>query len=256
MAKTPDKANASRLAEFLRRIDGGGDMKAMAKDAGRITENFGLAEMAAAERSLLDDGYAPIIVNQLSTAFVLMRRYGQQISGPQDELQDGHILQRVAAEHGIFRCLAAELREAAADMAALECLSDTASEYRRFVHAVDHLGAMKEHFEREDDVILPYLRKFGWASLCVTAESDHVQLRVCVDYLTSFATGIQTPNQGDFQTELAAGVGRFCSCLSEHLSFEEGLLWPIALVVIDDPAIWRNMKVLCEEIGYCGIHAA
>ena len=254
MAKTPDKARASLIAELLRRIDRGDDMRLLAKDAGRIAEDIGPAELAAAEISLLDDGYTPTAVNQLSSAFVLMLGYERQISAPKTQFQDVHILQKVTAEHAVFRCLAAELSEATADLRDMEYILDTTSEYRRLIHIIDHLGAMKEHFEREDDVILPYLRKLGWANLCVAAENDHALLRADIDSLTSFVTGIQTVSPGDFQTELAAAAGRFCSCLSEHLSFEDGLLWPIALVVIDDPVIWRTMKALCEEIGYCGIH--
>jgi DUF438 domain-containing protein len=136
------------------------------------------------------------------------------------------------------------------------CIFDTALEYRRIIHVVDHLGAMKEHFEREDDVILPYLRRLGWVNLCVTAQNDHAQLRAGIDWLTSFATAVEVCSPEDFQAELTAGVARFCSCLSEHLAFEDGLLWPIALVVIDDPAVWTTMKALCQEIGYCGIHVA
>jgi DUF438 domain-containing protein len=256
MAKALDKAKASMVAEFLRRIDRGDDMRLLAKDAGRIAGDISPAELAAAECSLLDDGYAPAVVNQLSTAFVLMLGYERQASRPKDPSQDGHILQKVIAEHGVFRCLAAELSEATADLRGMDCVLDTASEYRRLLHVVDHLHAMKEHFEREDDVILPYLRRFGWANLCVVAENDHAQLRADIDWLTSFVTAIQTCSPEDFQTALVAGVGRFCSCLSEHLSFEDGLLWPIALVVIDDPAAWRTMKAVCEEIGYCGIHVA
>jgi len=256
MAKTLDKAKASMVAELLRRIDRGDDIRVLAKDAGRIAENISPAELAAAGRSLLDEGYAPTAINHLSAAFVLMRRYEQQVSGPKDQSQDGHILQRVIVEHGVFRCLAVELSEATADLRAMECISDTASEYRRLIHVVDHLCALKEHFEREDDVILPYLRRLGWANLCVVAENDHAHLRAHIDSLTSLVTAIQAFSPGDFQTALAAGVGRFCSCLSEHLSFEDGLLWPIALVVMDDPAVWRTMKALCEEIGYCGIHVA
>jgi DUF438 domain-containing protein len=256
MAKTPDKARASMVAELLRRIDRGDDMRLLAKDASRIGENISPAELAAAEHSLLDDGYAPTAVNQLSAAFVLMRSYEQQLSGPKDQPQDVHILQKVMAEHGVFRCLAAELYEAAADIRALECISDTASEYRRLIHVVDHLPAMKEHFEREDDVILPHLRRLGWANLCAVAENDHAQLRADIDGLTSFVTAIPASSPEQFQMTLMAGVRRFCSRLSEHLSFEDGLLWPIALVVIDNPAVWRAMKALCEEIGYCGIHVA
>jgi DUF438 domain-containing protein len=256
MAKTPDKTRAACIAEFLKRIDRGGDVRTLAKDAGGMTENIDFKELAAAECMLLDDGYAPTLVNHLSAAFVLMRKYGQSPAGPRDGLPDGHILQRVGAEHGVFRWLAAELREVTGDIAAMEDLPETALEYRRFIHAVDHLGAMKEHFEREDDVILPYLNKFGWTSLCAAAQSDHAHLRDYVDYLTAFVASVPAPGPGDFKSVLAPAVNRFCTCLSEHLAFEEGLLWPIALVVIDNPATWRSMKIFCEDIGYCGIHAA
>jgi len=246
MAKIPDRAKAPMVAEFLKRIDKGDDIRVLVKDASRIAENVSSAELAAAERSLLDDGYTRTTVNQLSAALVLMLQYEQRTSGLKDESQDVHILRKVTAEHGVFRCLAAELREATADLTALDCILDTASEYRRLVHVVDHLRAMKEHFEREDDVILPYLKRLGWTNLCVVAEKDHAQLRAHIDYLTSFVAPIPGYSPEDFRAALMAGVGRFCSCLSDHLSFEDGLLWPIALVVIDDPAVWRTMKALCE----------
>ena len=254
MAGTIDKAKVSRVADFLRRIDRGENIRLLARNAGRIAEYISPVELMAAGRSLLDEGYAPAIVNHLSTAFLLMRRYGQQLSSPRHESQDGHILQRVSAEHAVFRCLAAEMSEAAASLRSVEYLSDTTTEYRRLAHVVSHLHAMKEHFEREDDVILPYLRRVGWAGLCAVAANDHTQLRAQIDCLTSLVTESQTLSPEDLKAALLSCVGRFCSYLLEHLSFEDGLLWPIALVVIDDPAVWKGMKTVCEEIGYCGVH--
>jgi len=254
MSETPAKAKVSAVVELLRRIDRGDDIRRLAKDACRIAGNVSPTELAAAGHRLLDEGYAPTIVNHLSGVFVLMRRYEQQLSGLKSQSRDGHILQVVAAEHGVFRCLATELREAGTGLRAMERISDTAVEYRRIVHVASHLSAMKEHFEREDDVILPYLGRFGWASLCMVAEEDHAQLRAQIDTLTSLVTETQTMSPEELQAVLVDCVGRFCSCLLEHLSFEDGLLWPIALVVIDDPAVWGTMKTFCEEIGYCGIH--
>jgi DUF438 domain-containing protein len=256
MAKTPDKAKASLVAELLRRIERGDDMRVLVKDASRLAADISPAELAAAQRRLLDDGYTPAAVNQLATAFVLMRRYEQQVSAPKDRSQDGHILVKVIAEHGVFRCLAAELLEAAADLRALECISDTASEYRRLLHGIEHLHAMKEHFEREDDVILPYLRRRGWENLCVVAENDHAQLKSQIYNLTTLVTSFQAVSPAEFRAVLGPGVSRFCACLWEHLAFEDDLLWPLALVVIDNPAAWGTMKALAEEIGYCGLHAA
>lgn len=254
MAGTVDKAKISRVADFLRRIDRGDDVRLLTKNACRIAANVSSVELAAAGRRLVDEGYAPAIVDSLSTAFLLMRRYAQQRSGPKDQSQDGHILQRVSAEHAVFRCLAAELSEVAASLQTAACVSDTAVEYRRLAHVVSHLCAMKEHFEREDDVILPYLRRVGWTSLCAVAADHHAQLAALIDCLTSLVTEPQALSPEDLRAALMDCVGRFCACLLEHLSFEDGLLWPVALVVIDDPATWQGMKAVCEEIGYCGIH--
>ena len=254
MAKALDQARVSAVAELLRRIDNSDDIRLLAKDVFRIAGKVSPAELAAAGHNLLDEGYAPTIVTHLSAALVLMQRYEQQRSDRKDRSLDGHILQKITAEHAVFRCLAAELIEATAGWRATECLSDTTAEYRRLIHVVNHLSSMKEHFEREDDVILPYLRRCGWASLCSVAEHDHVQLHAQIDCLTSLLTETHALSPEDLRTTLVDCVGRFCSCLIEHLAFEDGLLWPMALVVIDDPAIWKAMKAVCEEIGYCGIH--
>ena len=254
MAGTLDKAKVSRVADFLRRIDRGDDVKLLVKNACRIAEYVSPDELAAAGHKLLDEGYASTIVNHLSAAFLLMRRYARQLSGPKEKSQASHILQRVSAEHALFRCLAAELHEVAENLRASEYLSNTAAEYRQLAHAVSHLCAMKEHFEREDDVILPYLKRTGWDSLCTIAARDHMQLKAQIDCLTSLVSESQTLSPEDLQAALADCVESFCSCLLEHLSFEDGLLWPVALAVIDNPAVWQGMKTVCEEIGYCGIH--
>lgn len=256
MAGTPDKAKICRVADFLRRIDRGDNIGFLVKSACRIAASVSAEELAAAGGRLLDEGYAPVIVNHLSAAFLLMRRYAQQMSSPKDYSQDGHILQRVSAEHAVFRCLAAELSEVARSLKTAQCISNTGVEYRQLAHVVSHLCAMKEHFEREDDVILPYLKRVGWSGLCAVAANDHAQLKAQIECLASLVTEIQTLSPEDFQAALMDCVGRFCSCLREHLSFEDGLLWPVTLVVIDDPAIWRGMKTVCEEIGYCGIHVS
>jgi len=254
MSKTLDKAKIRRVADFLKRIDKGDDVRGLATSVRRITEDIGPVELAAAGRVLFNEGYAPTIVNHLLAAFSLIEKYVERSAGLQDCSQHGHILQRVSAEHALFRCLAAELSEIAASLRTAPYMSDALAEYRQLTHVVSHLNAMKEHFEREDDVILPYLKRVGWTGLCAVATNDHTQLSAQIDCLTSLVTEPQTLSPDDLQSSLVDCIGRFCACLLEHLSFEDSVLWPLALVVIDDPAVWKRIKTVCQEIGYCGIH--
>ena len=57
MAKALDKAKVSVIAELLRQIDRGDDIRVLAKDAGRIAAKISPAELAAAGRTLLEKGY-------------------------------------------------------------------------------------------------------------------------------------------------------------------------------------------------------
>jgi DUF438 domain-containing protein len=255
MEQKCDPSKARALVQLLQRMDGGENIKLLAKEAGQIAPKIGPAEMAAAERRLLDSGYTEAAVTQLSAAFVLMGVYERQKDRSPGASADSHILQRVSAEHGIFRCLAVELGDALEDVMGLSEISDTSSEFRRLAHAVRHLRAINEHFDREDDVILPYLKARGWTSLCQLVAKDHTQLKASVVNLAGLIATFEALEPEDFKSHLAAGVTSFCRCLSEHLSFEDGLLWPLMLVVVDKPGTWKTIKALCDEIGYCGVHA-
>jgi DUF438 domain-containing protein len=236
-------------------MNGGKDIKLLTKEAGEIAARVSPTEIAAAERRLLDSGYPAAAVTQLSAAFVLMGVYERQNSRPAEQAVDSHILRRVSAEHTMFRCLTAELGDVLEDIMGLDQMSDTSSEARRLAHAVRHLRPMSEHFDREDDVILPYMAARGWTGLCQLIARDHTQLRAHIDNLVGLVATFGTFEPQSFKSRLAAAITGFCACLLEHLSFEDGLLWPLMLIVIDDPATWKQIKALCDEIGYCGVHA-
>ncbi len=255
MKRKCDQAKTLALVQLLKRMNGGREIKLLTKEASEIGTTVSPTEIAAAEGRLVDSGYPTETVTQLSAAFVLMGIYERQSSRLRDRSVDSHILQRMNAEHAMFHCLGADLGDILDDIMRLDEISDTSSEFRRLAHAVRHLGPMKEHFDREEDVILPYMAAQGWAGLCQSIATDHAQLRAYIENLVRLVATFAELATLSFKSQLAASIVGFCECLSEHLSFEDGLLWPLMLIVIDDPATWETIKALCDEIGYCGIHA-
>jgi len=57
-----------------------------------------------------------------------------------------------------------------------------------------------------------------------------------------------------FKAELITTSRRLQTIMQEHLSQEDCILYPIALRIINDTEVWEQMKALCDEIGYCGLH--
>jgi DUF438 domain-containing protein len=250
------KSKTLALVRILERIGEGEDLRLVAKEVGKIAGEIGSGEILAAQDRLRQSGYSDGVVAQLLAAFTLTGVYEQSRSRTIGEVVAPHILQTATAEHAMFRALAAELERVLEDIRALEHISDTSVEFRRLTHIVHHLKAMNEHFDREEDVILPYLRRQSWASPCRAVVADHAQLRAYIDQFTVLVAAVGELPPEEFQSHLAGAITGFCPCLREHLSFEDGLLWPLALVVLDDPATWKTITALCDEIGYCGIHVA
>jgi len=255
MQKECSKSKVLALVRILQRIEGGEDPGLVAQEVGKLAGEVGPGEIVAAQDRLRRSGYSDALVAQLCAAFTLMSVYEQRRKQATSQALEPHILQKMTAEHAMFRSLATDLERIVEDIKGLEYLSDTSLEFCRLAHTVHHLRAMNEHFDREEDVIFPYLARQGRVGLCRAATIDHAPLRVSIDKLTVLVTAVDELRLRELKSRLAPAITGFCRCLSEHLSFEDGLLWPIALVMMDDLAIWKTITAQCDEIGYCGIHA-
>jgi hemerythrin-like domain-containing protein len=147
-----------------------------------------------------------------------------------------------------------DLNEVVETIRNLHCLTDVSSEFRNLGHILGHLSVVKEHIDREEDVIFPYLRKAGWAKLCQSALNEHGKIRIDIDNLLALMISFNEIGFDDFKGWLITIVHRFSPLVREHLSYENELLYPISLLAIDDPNVWLRIKALCDEIGYCGAY--
>jgi DUF438 domain-containing protein len=245
--------NTEAVTILLKRIGEGEDPRQLFGEAGRLIKDVNSADIAAAEQTLIEAGLPARTVRQLSAAFVFIGMHAGN-KRPEDCLPAGHILRKVTAEHDVLRCMVADLQEVSADIQQLIEMSDTSSEFRRLAHIAAHLDRAREHIEREEYVIFPYIRQYGWAGLCRAAQCDHIVIANEIDNLTRLTALINDVPLERFKIWLAAVTERLSAKMLEHLCYEDEILSPIAVAVIDDPAVWVRIRALCDEIGYCGIH--
>ncbi len=255
MKNTNRNAKTWALAGLFKRINLGEDPKLLCSEASQLVKNVDPNDIAGAEQTLVDEGFSCRVVQQISAAFVLMGLTKREHNNSGSGLSDDHILQKIRVEHELARCYLADLKNVAETIWGLNGLTDVSSEFRNLGHIIGHLSVMKEHIDREEDVIFPYLRQFGWMALCRTAQTDHSKIRSDIDNLVALISSFNEVRFEDFKSWLATIVKRLAPTMLEHLSYEDDLLCPISLVVIDDVKVWEQIKTLCEDIGYCGAHA-
>ena len=255
MANTNRNAKTWALAGLFKRINLGEDPKLLRSEASQLVKKVDPNDITIAEQTLIDEGYSCRLVQQISATFVLMGLYKKQDNNSGSRLPDDHILQRIMVEHELFRCFLAELNTVAETIWGLDSLTDVSSEFRNLANILGHFRVMKEHIEREEGIIFPYLRKFGWEGLCRTAQTEHAKIRVGIDNLVMLITSFNDIRLEDFKACLITIVQRLSPIMIGHLSYEDDLLWPISLVVLDDIKVWESIKALCDDIGYCSAHA-
>ncbi|MHC4388938.1 MAG: DUF438 domain-containing protein [Planctomycetota bacterium] len=254
MANTAENGRAQTLTRLLRRINRGEDPNLLRKEAHLLLRNIRPKDITAAEQSLIDDGYSVQAVQLLSATFMLMGIPEEQSTSLRTWLPANHVLRLAMVEHEVIRCFLADLDEASGVIGQFYHLTDVSSEFRRLAHVVEHLAAMKRHIEREDDVLFPYLARYGRISLCRAMQGDHISIKTEIDNLISLTVLFNEVKLDQFKAGLIATSRRLSAMVQEHLSQEDEILFPIALRIIDDSEIWEKMKALCDEIGYCGIH--
>jgi DUF438 domain-containing protein len=254
MANVARSRKAQTLTRLLRRISRGDDPKLLRKEAHQLLPNVEPKDIATAEQNLIDNGYSVQLVQLLSATFMLMAIPEEQSANLKTWLPANHLLRLVMAEHDVIRCFLADLTDVAGTIDYLYHLTDVSSEFRKLTHIVEHLNAMKTHIEREDDVIFPYLRKYGRISLCRAVQGDHINIITEIDNLAGLTVLFNEVSLEQFKAGLIATTRRLQTMMQEHLAQEDEILYPIALGIINDVRVWEKMKVTCDEIGYCGVH--
>jgi len=242
------------LAGIFKRINLGEDPRLLRNEAIQLSKNVNREDIAGAEQTLIDEGYSGRVVQRLSATFTLMSLQKSKYGNSTGNLPDDHILRKIKVEHDLIGCYLTDLNKVSKTIWNLHCLTDVSSEFRNLGHILGHLSLIKEHIDREEDIIFPYLRKSGWAKLCQSALNEHGKIRIDIDNLLALMTSFNEIGLYNFKGWLITIVQRLSPIMREHISYENELLYPISLVAIDDAKVWERIKALCDEIGYCGAH--
>jgi len=254
MANIYESREAQTVTHLLKRIYQGEDLQPLRKEASQFIMNVGPKDIAAAKQNLINDGYSAQVVQQLSATFMLMGIPQQRSDNPKTRLPANHLLRMVMVEHDLIRCFLADLNDVVEDILHLNHLTDVNSEFRKLAHITRHLNVTKEHIEREEDVIFPFLRKRSWMNSCLAIQNDHVSIRTEIDKLVRLIVSFNKIGLEEFKARLTTITRCLSQIMLEHLFQEDEILYPIALGIIDDAKIWEKMKAVCDEIGYCGLH--
>ena len=254
MDKCENDSRAEELTCFLMKLDKGKNVAGLRKQANRLISHVTPDDIEKAEHRLVKIGLPIKKIQQLSSSFVLMGILDGNADTLKPRLPESHILRKVMAEHEMMRCFIADLEDVASQIQQKEKLASTSSEFMRLSHIVEHLNSLEEHMDRENDVLFPVLRELGWKSLFDHIESEHTYILMSVRDLVKLVMAFDKMPLSSFKTRLMATVRYLGPMLREHLFREDQAIFPLAMSMVQDEAVWKKLRTICNEIDYCGIH--
>lgn len=254
MENTNRSTKAWALAGIFKRINSGENLRVLCDEAVQLSKTLNNKDIVLAKQALIAEGYSHRVVERLSSMLRLMALNEKTHIDPDIELSNNHILRKVKSEHDLFRCYIADLNKIADIIWSLNSITDVSSEFRNLIHVLGHLNAVKEHVDREEDIIFPYLRKAGWANLCQSVTNEHAKIVIDINNLIELTKSFNEIEFDYFKGWLVTIVYRLSPMMLEHFCYEDELLYPVSVVAIDDTDVWERIKALDDLIGYDGTH--
>ena len=244
--------SVDRIAEMLLHLSGEASVSFNEVDRALLAE-VRCSEIALAQQKILDAG---LEVDELRLLWKnnrsILPDQGAKLRG---ELEDGHILQRVLAEHEMVLCFICDLNEVNSKIQQLEYGSSNTEEIRQLAHIVGHLVSSEQHCDREEHVIFPELQKCGFHDLLKIITYQHSRISKKCHALNSLIWDIDEIEFDKFKDKLDDLSGYLVAAVRTHVFIETNVIYPLALEVISDKKVWARMKGVCDQIGYCGFDA-
>ena len=166
-----------------------------------------------------------------------------------EQLPEGHIIKTMVKEHEHILAMLDELQEITLQLSGDDQNNGRAFMVRANELAVKIIGA-EPHHQREEQVLFQTLEEVGISGPTQVMRMEHEMMREMKHDLKS-----ETENIDEDWSVRVEKVSRLifelCSTLRQHIDKENNILYPMALHSITDVAKWEEMKVRCDEIGYC-----
>jgi DUF438 domain-containing protein len=165
-------------------------------------------------------------------------------------LPSGHVIRVMFEEHDCLLNSLSDLEKFNHQVQSLSSWDDAAKRREDLLALAQTFLDAEPHHQREEQVLFPRIEEKGIAGPPMVMRHEHEELRIRKKSLKELAEKSDMDFKA-FQETLNTLSSYLTGVLREHIQKENGILYPMALEIIADDAVWKQMKEACDAIGYC-----
>tara|TARA_B100001079_G_scaffold111678_1_gene96111 strand:- start:363 stop:953 length:591 start_codon:yes stop_codon:yes gene_type:complete len=165
-----------------------------------------------------------------------------------DSLDEGHMIKTLMEEHAHIVSMLDELTNISNQLKGTD-IKNNKELFQGANHLILKIIGAEPHHQREERVLFPALEKLGITGppQCMAMEHDIMRtMKHDLNQKLSFDDIMAVDID-----EIKDLIEKLCDTLRNHIHKEDTILFPLALQSINNDSQWIDMRVQCDEIGYC-----
>ena len=169
------------------------------------------------------------------------------------QLKKNHVIDTMVKEHEHIVEMLDELEKISLKLS--DCNQDSGMVLMDRINklTIKIIGA-EPHHKREEEVLFPAMVENGISGATECMEKEHEMMRKMKQDLkneTEISEKLCCSNWKNKINQVCQLISEMCTTLRVHIYKENNILYPMALQCITDDMKWEEMKIKCDEIGYC-----
>lgn len=169
----------------------------------------------------------------------------------ESNLKPGHVIHTLMEEHKMILGFLDDLEKTNYSLQQENKYDAKNEDFKKLEHIAEHLVGAEPHHQREEEVLFPEIEKRGVSGPTEMMRREHEEFRPKKKEIVKLCAALPKTDFQDFKKELKEAADFLISMLREHIAKENDILYPLALEVIQEEAVWQEMKKACDKIGYC-----
>ena len=245
-----DNKKIEKLTNVLQRLNNDGVTEALRKEALDIVSNISPIELSIAEQNLIEKGMDPQELRHLCD--IHMEVLKGELDKIKTKIEPGHVLDTLIVEHDKILEFLTELEEINFKIQKLESYDSSLEEFEALKTVVDNILDAESHHQREEQVLFAEMENREITGPTRIMRMEHDDLRAKKKFLKQAAEEVSKLEFNEFKEKVDDTAKYIIFNLRDHIFKENYILYPTAIESIAEKETWEDMKIRCDEIGYCG----
>ena len=236
------------IKSIIKRLHEGANVEEIKEKFKEVIKDITPIEISQIEEELIREGMPREEIHRLCDVHIAI--FKESVEKEKILAPAGHPIHILMEEHKIILKFADELKNISKKIKQAEDFNSVKGEIEQLRHTEEHLKSSESHYVREENILFPYLEKYGITQPPAIMWMEHDKIREIKKNFYKLIDAYEIMSIQDFSEKLEKNATSLADMLSSHFYKENNILFPAALKVIGDDE-WKDIRGQFDELGYC-----